>query len=686
MAESQLDKINPTDLPLRLGRYELQSILGEGGMARVFGAELLGPAGFRKQVAVKVIRSDALEKTDSRDVESFIREARLGGLLKHPNIVDVYEFGDADGQLFIAMELVEGQTLSQLIRSGEKPHAAVVLEIASGITAGLASAHSLSSQGLPAGLVHRDMKPSNVLVSWDGAVKVADFGIAITRQGELAESREDRPGVSGTLSYMSPEQLLGEPLDGRSDLFSLGLILVELATATLLPRRYLLKRLKAGGDLHAPVVTEESLAPVEAAVPGLGRILQRCLEPIAEDRYAGAEELLSEFEALSQKLGSLPRLRTWLDPGSRPPRAETVVEATVPLAADLTGETATDAESKTALAGGPRARTNLGPALDSFVGRETELAELAERFAAGARLVTIKGTGGAGKTRFACRFARSRWDELAGGAWFVDLTEARTAVGLLHATAMALEVPLRGEGFDALAAQVGHAISGRGPVLLVLDNFEQVVQHASVTLGRWLQMAPEASFLVTSRESLKLGGEQVFVFAPLPEADGVTLFELRARAAGATLPQDPQTRATIARIVAAVDGLPLAIELAAARAVLLSPDQLLERLSERFKLLRGGQRGDTDRQSTLRGLIRWSWELLEPWEQAALAQLSVFRDGFFMDAAEAVLDLSAWPDAPWSLDVVGSLLDKSLLHSWEAHGQPRFGMYEIGRASCRERV
>ncbi|MEE2752196.1 MAG: hypothetical protein VX519_12260, partial [Myxococcota bacterium] len=124
-----------------------------------------------------------------------------------------------------------------------------------------------------------------------------------------------------------------------------------------------------------------------------------------------------------------------------------------------------------------------------------------------------------------------------------------------------------------------------------------------------------------------------------------------------------------------VDGLPLAIELAAARAVLLSPTQLLERLSERFKLLSTGPRGNTDRQSTLRGLIRWSWDLLEPWEQGALAQLSVFRDGFFMEAAEDVLDLSVWPDAPWLLDVVGSLLDKSLLHRWEVQDRPRFGMY-----------
>jgi len=240
---------------------------------------------------------------------------------------------------------------------------------------------------------------------------------------------------------------------------------------------------------------------------------------------------------------------------------------------------------------------------------------------------------------------------------------------------MALDVPLSGEGFEALASQVGNAVSGRGAVLLVLDNFEQVVAHAQSTLSRWLKTAPEASFLVTSRSILRIEGEQVFALEPLPEVDGVQLFEMRSRAAGATWGQDQQTRDAIGAIVTAVDGLPLAIELAAARAVLLSPTQLLERLSERFKLLRGGRRGTTDRQSTLRDLIRWSWDLLEPWEQEAMAQLSVFREGFFMEAAEDVVDLSTWPDSPWLLDVVGSLLDKSLLRRWTVQGRPRFGMY-----------
>jgi predicted ATPase/serine/threonine protein kinase/Tfp pilus assembly protein PilF len=685
MALPRVDQLTAADLPRRFGRYELRSILGEGGMARVFGAELFGPAGFRKPVAVKVIKSKVLDQTGSDGADAFIREARLGGLLKHPNIVDVYELGEAEGQLFISMEWVKGLTLSALIHSGRLP-STVVLEIAVGIVAGLASAHSLCSAGLEAGLVHRDLKPSNVLVSWDGAVKVVDFGIATTRHGELSESGEIFSQGRGTPSYMSPEQILGESIDGRSDLFSLGLVLTELSIGRFLPR-------KAVG----PVVDDVHLAEVEAVIPGLRHILLRCLQPLPEARYPAADALLADLETLRERVGLQYRLRTWLSSAfvlspsqgaassagspqragmgilwdDRDSKASAVLGACTKVLKPML-----DSEANTTiLKPKARRRTNLGLPRDAYVGRASELDALSKHFETGTRLVTLKGTGGAGKTRFAQRYARSQVNDLAGGAWFVDLTEARTSKGLVQATAMALEVRMGSEGHDGMVTQLGHAISGRGPVLLVLDNFEQVVEHAAGTLGQWLEMAPEARFLVTSREPLQLSGEHIFPLEPLPETDGIELLKLRARSAGANWQETSQTRAAIVGIVKELDGLPLAIELAAARTRLLSPTQLLERLSQRFKLLRGGRRDQSNRQSSLRDLIDWSWEMLEPWEQSALAQLSVFRDGFFMEAAEDVLDLSAWPDAPWSLDVVGSLLDKSLLYSREVHGQPRFGMY-----------
>ena len=222
--------------------------------------------------------------------------------------------------------------------------------------------------------------------------------------------------------------------------------------------------------------------------------------------------------------------------------------------------------------------------------------------------------------------------------------------------------------------------------MLILDNFEQVVEHGARTVGRWRERAPEVRFLVTSRERLKLQHEEVLSLGPLPEDDGVELFETRAMMAGATWSESEENRATIAQLVRACDGLPLAIELAAARAQVLTPKEILKRLSERFELLRSSRRDVSPRQATLRGTLDWSWDLLEPWEQSAMAQFTVFHGGFFMEAAEEVLDLSAWPEAPWSLDVVGSLLDKSLLRSWQILDQPRFGMYVSVREYAVEKL
>jgi predicted ATPase/class 3 adenylate cyclase/Tfp pilus assembly protein PilF len=324
-------------------------------------------------------------------------------------------------------------------------------------------------------------------------------------------------------------------------------------------------------------------------------------------------------------------------------------------------------------------RHNLPAERDAFVGRSQELLALADRLQSAARLVSIVGAGGTGKTRFACRYGRAWLGEWPGGVWFCDLSEARSRDGLLGAVAVSLGVPLaKGDG----AAQLGHAIAGRGRCLVILDNFEQVIEHAASTLGPWLDRAGEAAFVVTSRERLHLAGEQVLPLAPLPLAiEAVDLFVLRARAQQPDFALVDANRDAVRRIVELLDGLPLAIELAAARVRVLSPAQLLERLKARFQLLVGA-RGMAARQATLRAAIDWSWDLLAPWERATLAQCSVFEGGFTIGAAEAVLDLGAWPAAPSALDAIQSLVDKSLLRSWlpsqEARfdlDEPYFGMY-----------
>jgi len=336
-------------------------------------------------------------------------------------------------------------------------------------------------------------------------------------------------------------------------------------------------------------------------------------------------------------------------------------------------------------------RHNLPLERDAFVGRAAELRALAERLDAGQRLITILGPGGTGKTRFVRRYGSTWLGDWPDGVYFCDLSEARTLDAIYFATAAALDVPL---GKEDPGVQLGHAIAGRGRCLVILDNFEQIVAHAGATVGRWLDAAPEAAFVVTSRERLHLPGEEIFPVEPLRvEMDAIELFTLRARAQRDDFALNETNRAAVAEVVRLLDGIPLAIELAAARVRVLSPAQLVERMRERFKLLAAGPRGVAARQKTLHAAIDWSWELLSPWEQQAFAQCSVFEGGFTLEAAEAVLDLAAWPKAPPAIDVVQALSDKSLLRTWvptdEARydiGEPYFGMYLTIREYAAEKL
>ncbi len=314
---------------------------------------------------------------------------------------------------------------------------------------------------------------------------------------------------------------------------------------------------------------------------------------------------------------------------------------------------------------------------DTFVGRQADLAQLTEAVEGG-RLVTVLGIGGTGKTRLVTRFAWTSLGDFPGGVWFCDLSDARTVDGIAFAVGRGLELPL---GKESPLVQIGHAIAGRGPCLVVLDNFEQVAGFGIETLGPWLDRAPEAHFVVTSRVLLNLPGERALSLAPLHAPDAVDLFCTRARAAWREFEFFTADRPHVERLVHLLDGLPLAIELAAARVRLMPPRALVERMGERFKLLAaaGGRPG---RHATMRGVLDWSWDLLTEAERAALAQIAVFEGGLTLDAAEAVIDLSGIDGAPWTVDAVQALVDKSLV--LQAEG--RFGMLMSVQEYAAERL
>ena len=262
---------NLTDqsLPFEFGRYQVIKVLGEGGMAHVYLAELLGPAGFTKSVALKLVKPGATGTISPEERKSFIGEAKLGGHLRHQNVIDVYELGEENGQLFISMELVEGIDLLQLTRDVALPPPRPLVQILLGIASGLAHAHNLTIRGEKVGLVHRDIKASNVMLSIDGGVKVADFGISVAKKHDDLGIASNTGECWGTPCYMSPEQLTGAPLDARVDQFSLGVLAYLLVTGEKLMGAEGfsgLSKTEGKGSIH-PLYAE-----AEAEIPDATRI------------------------------------------------------------------------------------------------------------------------------------------------------------------------------------------------------------------------------------------------------------------------------------------------------------------------------------------------------------------------------------------------------------------------------
>ena len=296
--------------------------------------------------------------------------------------------------------------------------------------------------------------------------------------------------------------------------------------------------------------------------------------------------------------------------------------------------------------------TNLPRPVSSFVGRERETTEIAALLRNGARLLTLTGPGGTGKTRLAIAAATELVPEFRNGVFWVALAALRDPSLVLETIAKTIGA------HDSPADHIGQR-----EMLLVIDNLEQVIE-AAVDLAGLLEACPRLRLLTTSRELLRVGGEVEYAVEPLPTHDGVALFCNRARST---------PDATIAELCRRLDNLPLAIELAAARANTLAPEQMLERLGQRLDLLRAG-RGSDARQQTLRSTIEWSYELLEPAERDAFARLAVFRGGFTIEAAEAI-------DAA-GIDAIQSLADRSLVRRREQ----RLTMLETIRDYATERL
>ncbi|MCK6536925.1 MAG: serine/threonine protein kinase [Polyangiaceae bacterium] len=288
--------MSPSDGLSSIGRYEIVGHLAKGGMAEILLARLKGPSGFERPVAIKRILPHLAEQ--QRFVDMFLDEARIAAAIRHKNVVQVTDLGHTGAHLYLVMEYLEGENIASLIkRSLVEKHPlpyGITAHVIAEACAGLHAAHELCGEdGHPLGVVHRDISPQNVLVTYSGEVKVLDFGIAKALVRVAAET--DTGELKGKVEYMSPEQARGQPLDKRSDLFALGIVLHEM-----LARRRLFKRDSVLGTFEA--ITKEPLVlPSQVArdcPPSLDRVVARALARDPADRYASAADMRRDLLAV----------------------------------------------------------------------------------------------------------------------------------------------------------------------------------------------------------------------------------------------------------------------------------------------------------------------------------------------------------------------------------------------------
>jgi predicted ATPase len=639
----------------RFGNYEILRRLGSGGMGEVYHAK---DTRLGRQVAIKTLSLDRC--CHEEDLSRFEQEARSASALNHPSIVTIYELGEANGIRYIAMEMVEGETLRALLASGPIPLRKAVA-IAAQIADGLAKAHEI-------GIVHRDLKPENLMVSRDGTAKVLDFGLAKVRRLDPVPSNLDgstaiteHGTVMGTVGYMSPEQATGEDVDFHSDQFSFGSVLYEMLTGNPAFRKNTYAETTAAILRDDP---ERLGGRMPQAPAPLTWIVERCLSKDPKQRYASTRDLAHDLAAVRDRL------------------ADTL-----------------------ALGSGPRPN-NLPVPRTAFIGREHEAAGLEQLLTReDVQLVTLTGPGGIGKTRLALHVAGILADRFPAGVCFVALA-AITEPSLI-ASSIAQALGIRETATQSPQESLQQFLAGLNqPMLLLLDNFEHLVSSAPV-IAQLFTASPKLKVLVTSQAPLHVYGEHEFPVPSLALPDpkstqsldvlsnvsAIALFVERAQAVKREFALTKENAATVAAICSRLDGLPLAIELAAARIKLLSPSAMLARLESRLSLLTGGARDLPTRQQTLRGTVDWSYGLLNEAEQTLFRRLSVFAGGCTLEGAEAVCDTKG--DLGLAvLDGMASMVDKSLVQQVlvqqvepeEVDAESRFVMLGTIREYALERL
>ena len=620
----------------RLGNYRLTRLLGKGAFADVYLGEHIY---LNSQVAIKVLRT----QIDRHATEDFLNEARHLSHLMHPHIIRVFDFGIEHQTPYLVMDYAPHGNLRELHPPGTTVPFGTVVAYTSAIASALQFAHDQH-------LLHRDLKPENVLVGPKHQVLLSDFGLALLTSGAESVQVQER---FGTLDYMAPEQIRGQ-ISPASDQYAFAVMVYQWLSGHL-PFQGSAPEL-ANEHLYASPASLSELHPEISS--SVERVVFKALSKDPAQRFVDVITFASAFEEAGQASSPVP--------------------------------SAPSIETELLVTSGHVRYTNLPHPLTPLFGREEVQQAVRTRLARPrVRMLTLTGAPGVGKTRLALALGSDVLEEFTHGVCFVPLAPISDPDLVISAIAHALGLQEYGKRplFDYLSAFLRTK-----QLLLLLDNFEQVLPAAPL-LSDLLMACPELKILVTSRAVLHLEGEYVYKVPPLAVPDvqhlpaqdslsqvaSVALFAEQAQANQSDFELTGDNAAAIAEICVLLDGLPLALVLAAARLKVLPPRALLARLSQGFEVLTGGRRDAPAHQQTLRATITWSYNLLSAEEQSLFRYFCSFVGGCTLEAAEAV-GLAASESITPILDVVSSLVDNSLLVLWEQEaGKPRLYMLQTIR-------
>jgi non-specific serine/threonine protein kinase len=626
------------------GTLELVEKIGQGSYGEVFRAH--DPA-LQIDVALK-LWFPRLSATS--DAETFLQEARTLARIRHPNVLVVHGAASHDGRIGMWTELLSGETLEDFLEGRGLYGAGEAAIVGSELCRALAAVHG-------AGLVHRDVKTRNVMRVEGGRIVLMDFGSAGRTSGLVAGGKDSF--LVGTPLAMAPEQLIGGTIGPTTDIYGLGVLLYRLVSGHYPVEGSSIDELAERHEkgLRTPLRDRRPDLPFEFV-----QIVERALAPDPTNRFASAGALEQALADFVQNEGH-PR-----EP--RPPQPSPQ-------------EPADD-----------RRHGFPGP-LTSFIGREREVRECLELLR-GSRLVSLIGPGGAGKTRLGLKVAEEWLNGSETGAWFVDLAPLDDDARVLQAIAASLAV--RVAPSESLMTQVVKHLTDRR-LIMVLDNCEQVRSGCAAVLGELLAACDRVVFIATSREPIGVPGEQSYPVPSLSYPDdragadieklrgyeAVRLFLERVRQVSPAFQLNRDNAAAVAEICRRLDGIPLALELIAARVPLLSPEEIRSRMDHVLKLGTSTRGTAGPRHRAIAATIKLSYDRLDLEERALFEELSLFRSGWTLESATAISRGAR--DEFEVLDMISGLAQRSLVVSeGQNGGHSRYRYLEIIRQFAYERL